>query len=259
MILKFIDLSMVADSKGQLLDLYQSSSCVFALSLTFNVKGLAMSSQLENLDFFKDCDPQKLLMLSSTAKFKSYNASDILVYEEDDINRVYFLVEGEVKLYKVDRFDNEIFLYTLSDQTLLTDIGSLECNTISCFSNIEFLLQSRVVSFDLKIFKEVVKTDLSLLINLVNILADQKQRVDCMVSMGMVYDVTAKVAKMLHDHLDLYNRLKKQEISYRLNIQPATLSRVLAKFIRLGLITEESQKTIVLKKEELSHYFKEAL
>ncbi|MDD5160565.1 MAG: Crp/Fnr family transcriptional regulator [Sulfuricurvum sp.] len=218
-----------------------------------------MSILLENLDFFKDCDPQKLSVLYSTAKFKAYNASDILVYEEDDINRVYFLVEGEVKLYKVDRFDNEIFLYTLSNQTLLTDIGSLECHTISCFSNIEFLVPSRVVSFDLKIFKEVVKTDLSLLNHLVNILADQKQRVDCMVSMGMVYDVTAKVAKMLYDQLDLYNRLKKQEISYRLNIQPATLSRVLAKFMRKGLIMEEDHKTVVLQREELTRYFNEGL
>jgi CRP/FNR family transcriptional regulator len=218
-----------------------------------------MTFLLENLDFFKDCDPQKLSLLSSTSKVKTYNASDVLVYEEDDINRVYFLVEGEVKLYKVDRFDNEIFLYTLSNQTLLTDIGSLECHTISCFSNIEFLVPSRVVSFDLKIFKEVVKTDLSLLIHLVNLLADQKQRVDCMVSMGMVYDVTAKVAKMLYDHLDLYNQLKKQEISYRLNIQPATLSRVLAKFIRKGLIMEEDHKTIVLERQELTRYFNEGL
>jgi len=218
-----------------------------------------MAIQFEGIDFFKDCDSQKLSLLSPTAKYKTYNASDILVYEEDDINRVYFLVEGEVKLYKVDRFDNEVFLYTLSDQTLLTDIGSLECNTISCFSNIEFLVPSRVVSFDLKAFKDAVKTDFTLLINLVNMLADQKQRVDCMVSMGMVYDVTAKVAKMLYEHLDLYNRLKKQEISYRLNIQPATLSRVLAKFIRKGLIMEEDHKTIVLQREELTRYFNEGL
>jgi CRP-like cAMP-binding protein len=121
------------------------------------------------------------------------------------------------------------------------------------------MVPSEVISFDLKLFKDVVKKENQLLINLVNLLSDQKEMVDCMISMGMVYDVTAKVAKMLYDHLGLYNSLKKQEISYRLNIQPATLSRVLAKFIRLGLISEENQKTVVLKKEDLSHYFKEAL
>jgi Mn-dependent DtxR family transcriptional regulator len=80
-----------------------------------------------------------------------------------------------------------------------------------------------------------------------------------MVNMGMVYDVTAKVAKMLYDHLDLYNSLKKQEISYRLNIQPATLSRVLAKFIRKGIVIEEDHKTIVTSRDELAHYFTEGL
>jgi CRP/FNR family transcriptional regulator len=64
---------------------------------------------------------------------------------------------------------------------------------------------------------------------------------------------------MLHDQLDLYNRLKKQEISYRLNIQPATLSRVLAKFIRKGLIEEQDHKTVVLQREELTRYFNEGL
>lgn len=218
-----------------------------------------MAFLLESLDFFKGCDPQKLSSLALSTKIKAYDPSDILVYEDDDINRVYFLIEGEVKLYKVDRFDNEVFLYTLKDQALLTNIGSLDCDRVSCFSNVEFLTPSRVMTCDLKTFKEIVKTDVSLLIHLINMLADQKQMVDCMVNMGMVYDVTAKVAKMLYDHLDLYNSLKKQEISYRLNIQPATLSRVLAKFIRKGIIIEEDHKTIVTSRDELAQYFTEGL
>jgi len=214
---------------------------------------------LEQLDFLKGCDPQKLSPLSINTKIKSYETSDILVYEDDDINRVYFLLDGEVKFYKVDRFDNEVFLYTLKDQALLTNIGSLDCDRISCFSNVEFLAPSRVMSCDLKAFNEVVKSDNTLLIRLVNLLANQKQMIDCMITMGMVHDVTAKVAKMLYQHLDLYNSLKKQEISYRLNIQPATLSRVLAKFIRKGIITEEDHKTVILSRSELVHYFTEGL
>jgi len=116
-----------------------------------------------------------------------------------------------------------------------------------------------VMSCDLKAFNEVVKSDNTLLIRLVNLLANQKQMIDCMITMGMVHDVTAKVAKMLYQHLDLYNSLKKQEISYRLNIQPATLSRVLAKFIRKGIITEEDHKTVILSRSELVHYFTEGL
>ncbi len=214
---------------------------------------------MERLLFFKGADPLALKKLAESCKIKTYAASDILLYEEDDLSRVYFLINGEAKFYKVDRFENEIFLYILSDQALLTNIGELDCNTIRCYSNIEFIAPSEVISFDLLEFKEVVKNDRFLLINLVNMLANQKQMVECTMNMGMVYDVTAKVAKMLHDHLDLYNTLKKQEISYRLNIQPATLSRVLAKFIRLGLIVEEDHRTVVLSKDALTRFFKEAL
>ena len=218
-----------------------------------------MSSILDNLDFFGECDPERLSLLASTARIKNHDAGDILVYEEDDLSRVIFLLEGEVKLYKVDRFDNEVFLYTLGSQSLLTTLGSLDCDRISCFSNIEFLTPSKVVSCDIHLFKETVKTQIPLLINQVNILANQKQMIECMVNMGMVYDVTAKVAKMLYGQLELYNSLKKQEISYRLNIQPATLSRVLAKFTRKGLISEEDHRTVVLEREELARYFKEGL
>ncbi len=214
---------------------------------------------LEELDFFKGCDVEKLARLSTSAKIREYSVSDVMVYEEEDMSRIFFLVSGEVKFYKVDRFDTEVFLYTLKNQALLTNIGSLDCDRVSCFSNIEFLETSRVISCDLKLFKEVVKTDTGLLINLVNLLADQKQMVECTIKMGMVYDVTAKVAKMLYDHLELYNSLKKQEVSYRLNIQPATLSRVLAKFIRLGLIVDDGHVTVLAKRDELPRYFQEAL
>ncbi|MDD5211863.1 MAG: Crp/Fnr family transcriptional regulator [Sulfuricurvum sp.] len=218
-----------------------------------------MGFLLDELDFFRGCDPEKLECLSSSAKIREHAVSDVMVYEEDDVSRVFFLIEGEVKFYKVDRFDAEVFLYTLSGQSLLTNIGSLDCDRISCFSNVEFIQPSRVLSCDLAIFKEVVKVDIALLVRLVNLLADQKQLVECTINMGMVFDVTAKVAKMLYSYLDLYNSLKKQELSYRLNIQPATLSRVLAKFTRLGLICETDHKTVVLECDELARYFKEGV
>lgn len=211
------------------------------------------------LNFFHGSTSDHLAELLNTAKYKEYVASEILVYEEEDISRVYFLIDGEAKFYKVDRFDNEVFLYSLMGEALLTNIGTLECDEVTCFSNVEFLSTSQVVSFDLTLFKSVIKNDIVLLRNLVDLLARQKQTIDCMINMGMVYDVTAKVAKMLYANLEMYNSLKKQEISYRLNIQPATLSRVLAKFTRKGLIKEENQKTVVLDRNELTRYFTEGL
>ena len=59
-----------------------------------------------------------------------------------------------------------------------------------------------------------------------------------------VLDGTAKVAHMLAQELGEFNALKKQEIAYILNIQPETLSRILKKLHRDGVITTNSSGQI---------------
>jgi len=210
---------------------------------------------IKSLDFFSQMEETKLEPLLSSVRLKNYDNSEIMTYEEDDVARVYFLLKGEAKLYKVDRYDNEIFLYTLQATALLTNIGSLDDDQISCFSNIEFIHDSEVISFDMHAFKALVKSENTLLINLVNALASQKQLMDCMVNMGMVYDGTAKVANMLYKHTELFNSLQKQEIAYRLNIQPATLSRILSKLVRKEIILDRDHCVEVLKRDELYELF----
>lgn len=214
-----------------------------------------MFKNIKSLDFFSKMEDSKLKSLLPSVRLKKFNTSEIMTYEEEDVARVYFLLVGEAKLYKVDRYDNEIFLYTLQATALLTNIGSLDDDQISCFSNIEFIKDSQVISFDMHAFKDLVKSENSLLINLVNALASQKQLMDCMVNMGMVYDGTAKVANMLYKHSELFNSLKKQEIAYRLNIQPATLSRILTKLTRKEIIVEDDHCVKVLQREELYELF----
>lgn len=210
---------------------------------------------IKSLDFFSQIPEAQLETLVGCARIKTYATTEIMQYEEDDVGRVYFLIDGEAKFYKVDRYDNEIFLYTLQSNALLTNIGSLDDDNVACFSNIEFIKDSEVISFDMKSFKDLVKTENLLLHNLVNALAKQKQLMDCTVNMGMVYDGTAKVANMLYNYCDLFNSLKKQEIAYRLNIQPATLSRILSKLIRKEIIVEVDHNINILQPEALYELF----
>ena len=214
-----------------------------------------MIKHIKNLDFFSQTPEPQLEPLLASVRMRSYTTSEIMQYEEDDVGRVYFLVDGEAKLYKVDRYDNEIFLYTLQSNALLTNIGSFEDDIVTCFSNIEFVKDSEVISFEMKSFKDLVKMDNILLQNLVNALANQKQLMDCTINMGMVYDGTAKVANMLYTYCELFNSLKKQEIAYRLNIQPATLSRILSKLIRKEVIEEVDHNINVLQPEVLYELF----
>jgi CRP/FNR family transcriptional regulator len=56
---------------------------------------------------------------------------------------------------------------------------------------------------------------------------------------------------MLHDDLEIFNKLKRAEISLILHIQPETLSRVLNRLKRDNIIDSKNGKIVILDKEAL--------
>lgn len=72
-----------------------------------------------------------------------------------------------------------------------------------------------------------------------------------------MFDATAKVAFMLKQDLEMFNKLKRHDTSYMLHIQPATLSRVLKKLNRNKIITIENGEVLIKDEEALICTFKE--
>jgi CRP/FNR family transcriptional regulator len=60
---------------------------------------------------------------------------------------------------------------------------------------------------------------------------------------------------MLNDDLEMFNSLKRQEVSFMLHIQPETLSRVLKKLKRSEIISIKSTKITILDKEKLKQVY----
>jgi len=81
------------------------------------------------------------------------------------------------------------------------------------------------------------------------------QQMQCIISRDVVFDGTAKVAHMLVNELETFNRLKKHEIAYMLHIQPETLSRILNKLTRNGTIEIEKNSVVVLNIQELKDIY----
>jgi CRP/FNR family transcriptional regulator len=81
------------------------------------------------------------------------------------------------------------------------------------------------------------------------------QQMQCIISRDVVFDGTAKVAHMLVNELDTFNKLKKHEIAYMLHIQPETLSRILNKLTRNGTIEIEKNSVVILNIQELKDIY----
>jgi CRP-like cAMP-binding protein len=217
---------------------------------------VTLQDTIRKISFFNTLNDEQIELIASISNVSKYSSNSILYYESEVSKNLLFLVEGLIKVYKLDKFDNEIFLYHIYKNSMISELTSMNNNDIYCFSNTEFIEDSIILSIDFEKFKELFLSKNILTIELLEILLTKTHQLQCIVNRELVFDATAKVAFMLNQDLEMFNKLKRQEVSFMLHIQPETLSRVLKRLSRDGTIHIENSEVTITNKENLISIFK---
>ena len=217
---------------------------------------MTLSQSIRSLDFFENLSDEQIDVLSNFSFISKYEKDSILFYETDLKTNLLFLVSGLIKIYKYDKFDNEIFLYHIYSNSLISELSNLNTNEIYCFSNASFIEDSVVLSIDFLKLQEHFLNNNLLVKELMNSLLKKTNQLQSLVNRELVFDATAKVAYMLVSDLKMFNKLKRQDVSFMLHIQPETLSRVLKKLSRDNIIEIENQQVIIKDEIALNSIFK---
>lgn len=217
---------------------------------------MTLSQSIRSLDFFENLSDEQIDVLSNFSFISKYEKDSILFYETDLKTNLLFLVSGLIKIYKYDKFDNEIFLYHIYSNSLISELSNLNTNEIFCFSNASFIEDSVVLSIDFLKLQEHFLNNNLLVKELMNSLLKKTNQLQSLVNRELVFDATAKVAYMLVSDLNMFNKLKRQDVSFMLHIQPETLSRVLKKLSRDNIIEVENQQVIIKDEIALNSIFK---
>ena len=217
---------------------------------------MTLSQSIRSLDFFENLSDEQIDVLSNFSFISKYEKDSILFYETDLKTNLLFLVSGLIKIYKYDKFDNEIFLYHIYSNSLISELSNLNTNEIFCFSNASFIEDSVVLSIDFLKLQEHFLNNNLLVKELMNSLLKKTNQLQSLVNRELVFDATAKVAYMLVSDLNMFNNLKRQDVSFMLHIQPETLSRVLKKLSRDNIIEIENQQVIIKDEIALNSIFK---
>lgn len=217
---------------------------------------MTLTQSIRSLDFFENLSDNQIDILSNFSFISKYEKDSILFYETDLKTNLLFLVNGLIKIYKYDKFDNEIFLYHIYSNSLISELSNLNTNEIFCFSNASFIEDSVVLSIDFLKLQEHFLNNNLLVKELMNSLLKKTNQLQSLVNRELVFDATAKVAYMLVSDLNMFNKLKRQDVSFMLHIQPETLSRVLKKLSRDNIIEIENQQVIIKDEIALNSIFK---
>ena len=209
---------------------------------------ISIKTIFSSLDFFSTLDEKQIDLISSFSSINNYSKDYVVYYEKQSSPNLLFLVYGEAKAYKIDKHDNEIFLYHIQTNSLISELSKLDNEKITSNSNLCLIENSQILSINYKKFKKLF-LDTNILYNqFISEIINRSNQLHTLINREFIYDSVTKVAMILKSDLELFNKLKRSEVSLMLHIQPETLSRVLNKLKRNKTI-ESTQGNIKILDE----------
>ena len=218
---------------------------------------MSLKDTLQSLDFFTSLNEKQIEFLNSISTLHSYSKDYIIHYEKKESENLLFLIDGLAKAFKIDKHENEIFLYYIYKNSLLSEISDIKPDSIHSFSNVEIVEDAKVLRIDFKKFKEEFLNKNLLCLEFANEVIKRSHQLQTLVNREFIFDAVAKVAMMISSDLNMFNKLKRHEISLMLHIQPATLSRVLTRLKRNKIIDIIHGKISILDEVALKAIFEE--
>ena len=218
---------------------------------------MSIKETIKSTDFFSSLDEEQINSLSSISSLHSYSKEYIVHYEKKESENLLFLTEGLAKAYKIDKHDNEIFLYYIYKNSLLSEVSNINSSTLLSFSNIEIVEDATVLSINYKKFNEYFLKKNLLCLEFADEVIKRSEQLQTLVNREFIFDAVAKVAMMISSDLEMFNKLKRHDISLILHIQPATLSRVLNRLKRNNIIDIIQGKVSVVDFSALEAIYKE--
>ena len=204
--------------------------------------------KLEDIAMFSHLPKQYFVTLNEKLFIKKFTKNSIVFFEGDKSDYMYIVLDGSVKMYKTAPKGNQIHINTLKAPSLIGEYACFEqqpfpatCEFVTDgvmgmlpFSTIMDLLNNRDFSY------EIIKS-----------LTGKVMLLSALIHKETVLSSEAKVADILINKPNVFQRLKNSEIASILNLTPETLSRILAKFKKEKIIALQKHQLDILDKDKL--------
>ncbi len=186
-------------------------------------------------------EQREIELLAAQSLVKGFGVGEILFFEDEETPYWYFVADGKLKAYKTDKTEHNISLCSLETGMAVNDIRSMANGyEATMFATIESISKGYLIGLKASalslLFAQIPKLPLICLQGALS----SVERYQRAFFSGMILDGTGKVAFMIANDLTRFNSMKKQDIAAMLNIQPETLSRIIGKLQRKGVVEVNS-------------------
>jgi len=208
---------------------------------------------LKRVAIFQNLNERELQQLLSISRIRKFEEGEILFYEKESAKYLTFLLMGVVKIYKVDSKNNEIILHRCLANSFVAEMALFE--KIPYPASASFETDGTVLEIDFKKFREYFFSNPEITMELFKSLTQKIKYLDNVISLNIVLDSTARVAKYICENSEALS-MKHNKLAQYLHITPETLSRIFKKFTKLGFVAKKEGRYIILERDSLEILFK---
>ncbi len=213
------------------------------------------TQQIQSLPLFTGMTPEQLRELASIVVEKPYSRGQVIFREGEEGRGFYVVATGRVKIYKLSPEGKEQILHIFGPGEPFAEVPVFAGQVYP--ANAEALEDSRLLFFPRAGFTELIRRHPSLALNMLAVLSRRLRQLAALVEDLSLKEVPARLAAYLlytaeqkgAAHFDL--DIPKGQLANLLGTTPETLSRLLAKMAKEGLIASRGPRIELLKRTDL--------
>lgn len=207
---------------------------------------MELSALLRSIESFSSLDDEQIRLLEKICTSKKIVKKEILFYEGDEPESLYYLLEGELQMLKNQPDLKQLHVHNIQAPSFVAEITIFQ--NITYPATAEATKDSLLLCFDKHEFEENFLKDPSLLEGLNLSLSKKIRYLMHSIDAKTMLNAEAKIAKYILNYEEQIQDKKHKDIAFELNTTPETVSRVLKKFVTQGILFKSTPITIKDKK-----------
>ena len=209
-----------------------------------------------SIPFFEELPNEQIEDLSMIITDQVFDRGQIIFSEGDDGNGFYVVVSGRVKIFKLSPEGKEQILHIFGPGDPFGEVAVFAGQHFP--ANAEAMESSRIFFFPRESFSNLIKNSPSLALNMLAILSKRLRRFANLIDDLSLKEVPGRLAAHLlylsgqaegTEQLEL--NITKTQLASLLGTIPETLSRILGKMSKQGLIESDGRRIKILDHEAL--------
>ncbi len=215
-----------------------------------------ITKHIGSIPFFEELPNEQIEDLSMIITDQVFDRGQIIFSEGDDGNGFYVVVSGRVKIFKLSPEGKEQILHIFGPGDPFGEVAVFAGQHFP--ANAEAMESSRIFFFPRESFSDLIKNSPSLALNMLAILSKRLRRFANLIDDLSLKEVPGRLAAHLlylsgqsegSEQLEL--NITKTQLASLLGTIPETLSRILGKMSKQGLIESDGRQIKILDREAL--------